>query len=437
MMFTADERSFPNPKPRAALVAYKALADAAAKGALFLVTVAAARRLSPDSFGVFALGSTIGWMAAVAADFGIQLHLARVVAQRPDEAPANLWMWLRIRCWTAAAALAVIAAGLAVVRTPFATAGAILVLALVYAIGGLVELLHHFYRGLSRTDIESSVVVAQRLGTLVCGLAALAWRPTVGTLGAALLAPVLVSFVVSLRIAYGLAQRAQRHTRPLSKSGMEFLRDVVPIGAGIVLSAIYFRIDVLLVQAWDGTRSVALYNGVFRLVEALRLFPAALLAVTLPMLCRTREWRPLIEVSAAVTAFAIVVTFPLWQLADSIVPLLYGDAFRPAAPAFRILMISFPLMSLNYALTHQLIGWNGQRAYAAVCAAALVVNVALNARLIPALSIVGAAWATLVTELVVTAGCAIALVVRASERVDRLLDDRPVTDHAVGDGALT
>src|SRR5213079_1858632 len=53
-----------------------------------------------------------------------------------------------------------------------------------------------------------------------------------------------------------------------------FRRDVWPIGAGIVLSALYFRIDVFLVQLWSGTEAVAMYNAVFRLVEALRLFPA-------------------------------------------------------------------------------------------------------------------------------------------------------------------
>jgi O-antigen/teichoic acid export membrane protein len=72
-------------------------------------------------------------------------------------------------------------------------------------------------------------------------------------------------------------------------------------------------------------------------------------------------------------------------------------------------MLAFPLLSLNFALTHQLVVWDGQRAYAALGAAALAVNVALNARLIPAASIAGAAWATLGTELFLTAGCALAL----------------------------
>ena len=72
-------------------------------------------------------------------------------------------------------------------------------------------------------------------------------------------------------------------------------------------------------------------------------------------------------------------------------------------------------MSLNYALTHQLIGWNGHRAYAVLCLGALVFNVALNARLIPALSLNGAAWSTLATEALLTAGCA-AILARARSR---------------------
>jgi O-antigen/teichoic acid export membrane protein len=110
-----------------------------------------------------------------------------------------------------------------------------------------------------------------------------------------------------------------------------------------------------------------------------------------------------------VTGFALVVSLALWLGALHLVPLVYGQQYADAAPAFRILLLSFPLMSLNYALTHQLIGWNGQRAYAAIAGAALVFNVVLNARLIPSMSIDGAAWSTLWTEVLLTVGCAGAL----------------------------
>jgi O-antigen/teichoic acid export membrane protein len=309
---------------------------------------------------------------------------------------------------------------------PAATATPIAVLAVVYACSGLVELLHYFYRGLSRSDLESSLTLWQRGGTLVCGLTALAWKADVTVLAIAMLIPVAATLAASLRIAEriaGLKPGATDERRPgaaadaagldvaqgFSPATTVFRRDVWPIGAGIVLSALYFRIDVFLVQAWSGTESVALYNAVFRLVEALRLFPAAVLAVVLPSLVRAGDLRPLTRVAVPTTVFAIGVAAVLWTIAGWLIPVLYGAAYAPAVPAFRVLLLAFPLLSLNFALTHQLVSWDGQRVYAALCALALAVNVALNARLIPRWSIEGAAWATLGTELFLTAGCGAAL----------------------------
>ena len=473
-----DETSFPNAKPRSApLIAYKALADLAGKGSLFLITIVAARRMSPESFGVFSLGSTLGWIVAVVSDCGIQLHLARAVARTPANASHLLREWLRVRLWTAAGAVAIVAIGLAAGwRAAYATP--IAVLAVVYACSGLIELLHYFYRGLSRSDVESSLTLWQRGGTLACGLIALAWKPDVTLLAVAMLIPVAVTLAISLRIASRLGADAQvrpdeavdpigpdarvhaydtveaigADTRafrnetinsvsaagvdPLDAAGADrcvgsspvfavFRRDVWPIGAGIVFSALYFRIDVLLVQQWSGTESVAFYNAVFRLVEALRLFPAAVLAVVLPSLVRAGDLRPLARVAIPITGFAIAAAAVLWIAAGWLIPFLYGAPYAAAVPAFRVLLLSFPLLSLNFALTHQLVGWDGQRAYAGLCALALAINVVLNARLIPLWSIEGAAWVTLATEMVLTAGCSLALwSMRAPAQTGHLVMER-------------
>src|SRR5262245_4234046 len=142
---TGDESTFQKPKSRAAaLFAYKAAADIGAKLALFVVTIVAARRLTPSAFGVFALGSTLGWMAAVAADFGMQVHLARAVARTPAFAAPPLSRWLRIRLWSTAGSLALIVVGLTVMRPGAAVSAPIAVLAIVYAAGGLLEFLNYF-----------------------------------------------------------------------------------------------------------------------------------------------------------------------------------------------------------------------------------------------------------------------------------------------------
>ncbi|HYM24762.1 MAG TPA: oligosaccharide flippase family protein [Vicinamibacterales bacterium] len=423
-----DENAFRFAK----LIGYKSLADVAGKASTLVITVVAARQLTANAFGVFSLASTVGWMLAVAADCGIQLHVARAVSRAPDDAGPLLAGWLRVRLWTTAAAIALLAAATVASRSAASLAVPLVLFACVYGASGLVEFLYYFYRGLSRSDIESSLTILQRAGTVACGVAALLWRPDVTVLAAAMLVPAAATLVGTLRIARrftaGSPERRVAGPQPSDHPSADpatpriFLTQVLPIGAGIVLSALYFRIDVFLVELWSGTAAVGLYNAVFRLIEALRLFPAAALAVALPSLCRATDLRPLARVSAGVTAFAAIGSIVLWSSAGWLVPLLYGNRYLDAVPAFRILSLAFPLFSLNYALTHQLIGWDGQRAYAAICATALAGNVAMNARLIPALSIDGAAWATLGTEGIVTAGClaAIAASTRRSPAVPAL-----------------
>jgi len=189
----------------------------------------------------------------------------------------------------------------------------------------------------------------------------------------------------------------------------EFLTAVAPIGVGILLSALYFRIDVFLLERWTGSTAVALYNAVFRLVEALRLFPAAAIAVALPRLCRAVDLRPLLRLAAPLTTAASGAAIVLWLMAGWIVTTVYGERYADAVAPFRILLLALPLMTLNYALTHQLIGWHGQRAYALLCAGALAFNVLLNWQFIPSHGMSGAAWSTVWTELFLSAGCLVLL----------------------------
>jgi O-antigen/teichoic acid export membrane protein len=287
----------------------------------------------------------------------------------------------------------------------------ILLFALAYVLSALIDFLHYFYRGVGRSDVESSLTLWQRSTMVGAGLLALWWTNDLNVLAIATLVPVLATFAFSIWFARRLAHRTAEAggltgRQVLAPLGTEFWRGVFPIGAGILLSALYFRIDIFLVEQWRGTEAVALYNAAFRLLEAVRLMPAAVMAVVLPTLCQATDARPFRRVSIAVALFGLVLALVSWPGANWLVPMIYGRGYAGAIPAFRILMLAFPLMSFNYALTHQLIGWHGQRSYATVCALALLLNLGLNWWLVPAYAIEGAAWATLWTELLVTAGCA-------------------------------
>jgi O-antigen/teichoic acid export membrane protein len=408
---------------RTALILYRAGSDVAGKLAVFAITVVAARRLSQEGFGVFSLASVLGTFVGLATDFGIPLHVARAVAQRPSAAPEILRRWLRVRIASAGIVTALVVVGVLAWSTPYAVP--IVVFALAYVLSALVDFLSYFYRGVGRSDVESSLTIWQRSAMVATCVAALWWTSSVTVLALATLVPVVATLAFSVWFARRLARHTARRGGAVDRAGLpplstEFWRDVFPIGAGALLSALYFRVDVFLVERFCGGEAVATYNAAFRLLESLRLVPGAVMAVALPSLCQAADTRPLRQVSIVLTATGMVLMLVGWVSAPWLVPMVYGQRYVAATGPFRILMLSFPLMSLNAVLIQQLIGWHGQNAYAKMCAIALVLNIALNAWLVPGRGIEGAAWATMWTEVLVTAGCAIGLRTRVA-----LLPARP------------
>ena len=391
------------------LVLYRGASDVAARGAMSVVTIVAARQLTRDDFGLFALASTLGWLGAVAADFGIQAHLARTVSQHPSGKDL-LRRWLPVRIVTGLGALLLAWIASIVLGVPHQVTWPMLYFMLADAAGGPTDSLCYFFRGLDWTDLESTFTLVQRGSMFVLAVGALWWRPNVALLGQAMLVPALQPSQWPVHCAWRLASGMEASDRwTAGPLGREFLHGVAPIGIGILLSALYFRIDVFLLERWSGTTAVALYNAVFRVVDALRLFPAAVLAVALPVLCRAGDLKPLVRLAAPLTAAACGVAVVLWLTAGVGRAGPLRRAYAEAVPPFRTLVLALPLMALNYALTQQVIGWHGQRAYAAVCAGALGFNLLLNWQLIPALGMTGAAWSTLWTEVFMTVGCGISL----------------------------
>jgi O-antigen/teichoic acid export membrane protein len=389
---------------------YRSATEAIAKLAMLGLTIAAARLLPAVAFAMFSLATTLGWLCSVAGDFGLHAHIARAVAQQPERAASLIARWRNFRVLFAVVSVVTAlfllpAAGIR--RDQMVPVGIITV---AYAVLGGCEFFYHALRGLGRTDVESTITVLQRVSLALCGLAVLWLRPSLMGLSIAMLIPAVLSLIAVHTATRRLAPRVMASGAEWRISPWrEFHTSVAPIGVGILLAAVYFRVDVFLLERWTGPAAVAHYNAVYRIVDALRLFPAAVLAVVLPRLCRARNTRDVVQVGSRLTAAAVGVSVVLFAAAPVLVPTLFGDAFSDAVPVFRVLLLAFPIMTLNYALTQQLIAWHGHRFFAYACAGALVCNVTVNWFFIPTRGASGAAWATVWTEGVLLTACLLAL----------------------------
>jgi O-antigen/teichoic acid export membrane protein len=379
-----------------------------------------------------------GWLLGVATDAGLSMHLARETARDRRHGRQLLYEVIGLRT-----GLAFFAATITALLTPYLVPAhwrmQFVVIVLAQLAGAVIETVAHYFRGLQRSEIESTIHSGYRLATLAWAMVVLwRWR-RLDYLGVAMLVPALVAMAVSMAIAARLSVRLKADAteealkgspeesrrgspsveeslagsleEPLwdpASAGLTpgtFVRNVLPLGAGVLVSALYFRCDVYFIQQWHGFQPVGGYNAAFRLVEALRLLPAAVMAVTFPILVQATDTQLVKRIGGglAVAGSALAVVCALGG--PFIIPAIYGDTYAYAAPAFSILALALPLFFLNYALTHQVIGWDGQRAYLLIATLALAANIAANLAFVPAQGIVGAAIATVLTEVVVTIGC--------------------------------
>lgn len=406
------------------------------KAVTLIVTIAAARVLAPDEFGTLALAMTTGWLLSVASDAGLPLDLARQMAQAASTGTVPRFAHVRdalvARLGLAAAATA-IALAVAMLVVPLTLVPSFVVIAVALLLNASLETLAHAFRGLGRSDIEASIGLAQRLSAGIAAGLVLAFAPTLFGLALALAIPPAVALVLALGLVRRMTSADDNGAAGSGSLSARFLREVAPIGVAVFLSAVYFRCDVYFVERWHGLETVGLYNAAFRIVEALRLIPAAAMAVMFPVFCTTRTWQPARSVLAALVPIGVIGAAAIALSAPAILELAYGSRFAVAAPALTVLAAALPFFFVNYVLTHQVIAWDGQRAYLGVTAAALATNLAANALLIPAGGMRGAAIATLATEVVVSAGCLWALAGRGRTAAMAAvgIDDRALSGDAL------
>ena len=397
-------------------IVLKGLADAAGKAAMLAITVVAARRLNPDPFAILAFATATGWLLGVATDAGLSMYLARETAREPRRGRQFVLEIIGVR-----AGLAFMAATIAVLATPYLVPRhwrmQFVLVVTAQLCGAIVETIAHYFRGLQRSEIESAIHAAYRLTMLVLALLVLWWWRRLDYLAIAMLVPGVMAIIVSLTVAMHLSIRLQPDTTTVTAeeqpwcppsgglTATQFFRDVLPLGAAMLISALYFRIDVYFIQQWHGFQPVGGYNAAFRLVEALRLLPAAVMAVTFPLLVQARDTDLVRSIGGKLGIAGAALAAVCAAGAPVIVPAVYGARYEYAVPAFAVLSLALPLFFLNYALTHQVIGWDGHRAYLGIVALALIGNVTANIILVPGRGIVGAAIATVLTEIIVTAGC--------------------------------
>lgn len=389
----------------------KVVSDLFVKAGRFFLVVLAARLLEPEQFGLYTWAFSLGNILANVSDFGLQVHLSREIAQHPEARSALLSQAIRGKGILTGCALFALALLVFVYPRPWSVKFLLVLAAMAYLAVSWTELWNYFFRGMQQLGREARLNLGQML--LGASLAALLLVRGHGPAGlfVALLTAALITTGLALRQIASLGSLGANEHRPARIA----VSRAAPIGVAILLSILYFRVDVFFLERMLGDTAVGAYGAAYRILESLLFVPAAFLAAIYPAFSEAVERGPernkeLFRVSLLwmVSLSAVVVT-GLVAFAPLIIGLLYGEAYAEAGPILRALAPSLLFIFPNYALTHFLIALQGQKWNALFAGVCLAINAVGNVFAIARWGPVGAALTTVLTEATLFVLCWIAV----------------------------
>jgi O-antigen/teichoic acid export membrane protein len=241
-------------------------------------------------------------------------------------------------------------------------------------------------------------------------LAALAFAFGFGLMG-------LCLGVAAARLAaFVLGERLMRKLdgRPRVKSSraelIAFGKAVIPFAALMTLAILYFKIDVLLLEALQGERETGFYAAAVTLQTLFLLLPSSATAALYPRLCSM--FRETAEDYAKVTLLSTklltagIAPFSLLVIcfSDRLLALVYGQEFTASAPTLALLAAALPFHAANGVLGQSLQAGRLQIPALKVVCVGLLTHVVLILGLVPRLGMEGAAVSQIVSAIVVGVG---------------------------------
>jgi len=191
----------------------------------------------------------------------------------------------------------------------------------------------------------------------------------------------------------------------------EIIRESWPIAISIGLNLIYFKADTIFLSLFKTAAEVGIYGAPYKILEVLITLPAIFAGLVTPLLTNTYSKGDKVRFKSALQKsfnFMAMIAIPMIVLtffvAKDLMVLIAGAEFSSSGPVLRILIIAASSIFIGNLFGNTIVAINQQKKMIKVYALVAVVAVAGYLLFIPRFSYFGAAWMTVVTELMITLG---------------------------------
>lgn len=228
------------------------------------------------------------------------------------------------------------------------------------------------------------------------------------------LSGVMLSWLLATMLASLLGLFFSRGLSPISwglnaKIIKRIFWEAAPAGALFLFFNLYNRIDMIILQYFQGESAVGIYGLAYKIYDNLILGAAFLMNAMFPLLSagfakvgdKANLKNYYQRAFDLLLGGGLVVFFLFFAAAPLVVKLLGGDQFLLSIGTSRILLFAMVIAYFNHLTGYSLIAFGKQKTSMFIAFAALVFNVLANMILIPLYSYTAAAVVTVATEALV------------------------------------
>lgn len=381
-------------RPTVLLLAGRALSYALG----FATTVIIARLLGATDLGAFAYPMGFVALFALLPNLGISTIVTRTIARDPASGVGVFRTALLAQSLLAAGVFILILSVGALLPAQPVPLSYIALAAAQFAIGTLSWPYLAALAGWARYDrVAVAEVAASAIGNVSMltvaafhgGVPAFLWAQVIAVCGAVL---------ASRQAAISLLRCQETPRVPLAT----LFREATPLASSTAIQSLYTRLDIVMLGQFSPGAAVGLYSVAYKPVNMAVFFGATIGGAILPVMAQTRQGempaafaRAMRALGVAAPAMALTAT----GLAEPLLRLLFGSEYAPAAPILGILAWSAAANWLYTPLAISLQARGQERYWLVALLAGLCLNAAGNLWAIPKWGGVGAATATLVSEV--------------------------------------
>lgn len=391
-------------RPLARIVAFNASAQLAAfvvSAVAGLVALAATvRYLGVDDYGLFVTATTFVSLLQLVSDFGMEPVSVRMLVREPERRPRILTTVLVTGSATnLTAGFIAVGLGAAIYSGQPDLIGAILILSVQTLGGGLRLAGSATANSRQRAPILSLSNALARLVTLAM---------TFGVIGADLGFVAIVAVQAAYLPLRAIIQVAflRSDFRGLESTSREacaeLLRQAAPVSVLTILSAIYMRLDLLMLSLLRDAADVAVYGLAYKIVDVLMVLPSFVLITVLPVLARedgeTERFSTVLGHGILLMQALAVGLLCLALGSSQVMSVVGGAAFEEGA-VLALLLASQSVFFVQSALGYGVFALGQQSRMLRVSVPTVLFNLVLNFVLIPPYGAVGAAAAMLASSV--------------------------------------